>query len=145
MGGRIMRFANFIKESVNRKRNKVRFNLSRGQNYMKWKIEFSDGSIEYLEPSEYQLEMINCTLKNNKNTSMKIFGGENKSVCAWILCDEVNIKKSGSMDIKSNYRPIKYNPRVNPFWVLDGKDIDGKSFDTIKSVGKQLFVYEDKK
>ena len=29
------------------KRTKIRFNLGRGQNYMKWKVEYPDGNSLY--------------------------------------------------------------------------------------------------
>ena len=38
-------------------RIKVRFNLGRGTNYMKWKVTYPDGNIEYYNPTEVQLVM----------------------------------------------------------------------------------------
>lgn len=120
------------------KRNKVRFNLGRGPRYMKWKVEFSDGRVEYLEPSEHQLVLHGCTLKNNRSTAEAIFNGKNKSVCAWVLCEEVVIHKNQILE--ENTQQVKYNPRVNPFWSLDGEDMDGKNVPVVYSVGRKLFI-----
>ena len=53
---------------------KVRFNLGRGQNYMKWKVQYTDGSVEYHSPSEVQLLMHECILKNHSQPC-RLFSG----------------------------------------------------------------------
>ena len=58
---------------------------------MKWKCVFPDGTIEYLSPDEVTLIMSRCKLSNNAKQAEKIFQGENKTVCAWILCEEMII------------------------------------------------------
>ena len=58
---------------------------------MKWKISYPDGNIEYHIPTDVQLIMKKCELKNNRNVASKIFNGANKEVCAWILCEEIEI------------------------------------------------------
>lgn len=125
------------------KKIKVRFNLSRGQNYMKWKIEYPTGAVEYCDPTSTQLVMSTCILKNNKKTAEKIMNGQHKTVCAWILCEAIQVKY-GSFIVydndPSNIR-VTYNPRVNPYWV-HGKETpaDGFKFDEIGTVDYKLFV-----
>jgi hypothetical protein len=51
---------------------KVRFNLSRGVNYLKWKVEYPDGNVMYYYPTGVQLIMGDCTLKNYKKVAEKI-------------------------------------------------------------------------
>ena len=122
---------------------KVRFNLSRGQNYMKWKIQYPSGAVEYRDPCNTQLVMRNCTLKNSRKTAEKIFGGEHKTVCAWILCNEINIKSDSfeQYDQVPDYDRLRYNPRVNPFWVNKKEEnVDGFSFKEIGTVDYKLFV-----
>ena len=51
---------------------KVRFNLGRGKNYMKWKVQYPSGNVEYFNPSDVQLILKNCQLKNNRKTAEKI-------------------------------------------------------------------------
>lgn len=116
---------------------KVRFNLGAGPNYMKWKVEYPDGCVKYYHPTDVQLSMHGCILKNYKKTAQKIFDGANKTVCAWVLCKEIDI-------IESNFTPdnqnrIRYNPRVQPNWILDGQIVDGQKFDNIYSVDYGLY------
>jgi hypothetical protein len=35
---------------------------------------------------------------------------------------------------------VKYNPRVLPFWNMDGKDMDGSRVNNMYSVGKKLNI-----
>ena len=128
------------------KRIKVRFNLGRGENYMKWKIQYPSGTVEYCSPTSTQLVMYNCTLKNNRKTAEKIMNGQHKTVCAWILCDSIEVKYNSfnTYDNDPNNIRLSYNPRVNPFWVL-GKPVpaapaDGFKFSEIGSVDYKLFV-----
>lgn len=117
---------------------KVRFNLSRGVNYMKWKVVLSDGTVSYHNPDNIQLVMSGCQLKNNEKTSLKIFGGENKSVCAWILCESLEIKTDNFTP--GNIDSIKYNPRELPYWNYQTKNMDGSFIREIYSFGKKIFV-----
>ena len=113
---------------------KVRFNLGRGKNYMKWKIQHPDGKIEYHSPTEVQLLMHDCILKNYKSVSQKIFEGGEKVVCAWVLCKSLAIKKSEFIQVDLIGERIRYNPRVTPNWILDGENVDGMSVDKLVSV-----------
>ena len=128
------------------KRIKVRFNLSRGKYYMMWKIQYPSGAVEYCNPQTSQLILKGCTLKNNRKTAEKIYNGEHKTVCAWILCEDIQVKYNVTEWFGNDPNNIRlsYNPRVNPFWVL-GKPIpaapaDGFKFTEIGTAGKQLFV-----
>jgi len=118
---------------------KVRFNLSRGKNYMKWKIAYPDGNIEYLDPNKVDLLMKKCKLRNSQKTAQKIFEGENKTVCAWILCDDVVISENPKEPLEENGR-LRYNPRVNPNWNFRDVNVDGKQFNVIESRGSKLYI-----
>ena len=120
------------------KRHKVRFNLSKGKNYLKWKVEYPDGNVMYYYPTGVQLVMGECTLKNYKKTAEKIHNGANKSVCAWVLCETLELKFDDF--IMDNTTQIKFNPRVQPNWVVDGEVSDGKKLNTIHSIGYSLFT-----
>ena len=112
------------------KLNKVRFNLSRGENYMKWKIMYDNGGVEYHHPAEVQIIMTGCTLSNNRKTAEKIFSGETtKVVCAYVKCKHVQV-------ITENFKPqgitqVKYNPREMPFWNVNGINQDGKYYEEL--------------
>ena len=118
---------------------KVRFNLSRGKNYMKWKIAYPDGNIEYLDPNKVDLLMKKCKLRNSQRTAQKIFDGENKTVCAWILCDDVVISENQKEPLEENGR-LRYNPRVKPNWDFRDVNVDGKQFSVIESRGSKLYI-----
>jgi len=118
---------------------KVRFNLGKGKNYMKWKVQCGNRS-EYYNPSEYNLFLYGCQLKNNKKTAEKINQGANKSVCAWILCD--NILLGNNVQLPAGGTQVKYNPRVQPNWVAGdaGEVVDDQVYDHIWSDGRKLFA-----
>lgn len=113
---------------------KVRFNLGRGKNYMKWKIQHPDGTVEYHSPSDVQLLMHECTLKNHKSTAKKIFDGGEKVVCAWILCKSIAIISNEFIQADLSGERVRYNPRVTPHWMLNGENVDGMSVDNLVSV-----------
>jgi len=118
---------------------KVRFNLGRGKNYMKWKIQYPDGKIEYHSPTEVQLLMHDCVLKNYKTVSQKIFEGGEKVVCAWVLCKSLAIKKSDFIQVDLIGERVRYNPRVTPNWMLNDSNVDGMSVDKLVSVDFGLY------
>jgi hypothetical protein len=121
------------------KRIKVRFNLGRGKNFMKWKVQYPNGVVEYYKPTEIQLLMKGCQLRNHKGVAKKIFDGGEKVVCAWVLCDEITIIDHTFMQCDKICDKIKYNPRVQPNWVLNGEVVDNKFITTIMSVDFGLY------
>ena len=120
-------------------RIKVRFNLSRGKNFMKWKVVFPDGTCEYLSPDEVSLIMMRCKLSNNAKQAEKIFQGESKTVCAWVLCEEMKITGVPQENLLETSR-LRYNPRVKPCWDYQECNSDGKEFGCIESRGNRLYV-----
>ncbi len=120
---------------------KVRFNLGKGKNYMKWKIQHPDGTVEYHSPSEVQLLMHDCILKNHKKTAQKIYDGANKTVCAWVLCKSLAIKRDGFIQADTVGDRVKYNPRVTPHWMLNGENVDGQALEKIFSVDFGLYTF----
>ena len=117
---------------------KVRFNLSRGANYMKWKVEYPDGTKEYLSPETYRLIMTKALLKNYKKTAQKIFDGGEKVVCAWVMCESIQILEREPTYLINHTNTITYNPRISPNWVYWGVNADGFNFDVISSNDRLL-------
>lgn len=117
---------------------KVRFNLSRGRNYMKWKVEYPDGNVMYYPPTGIQIIMRDCTLKNQKKTAEKIHNGANKSVCAWVLCKELELRAEDF--IQDETTQVRFNPKVQPNWLVNGEMSDGKKLDTIYSIDYRLYT-----
>jgi hypothetical protein len=127
------------------KKIKVRFNLGRGENYMKWKIEYPSGQVSYYSPADIQLILKGCTLKNGRKTAHKIFNGENKTVCAWVLCEDITVRYSGFEqfdDPELKLSRLKYNPKRLPFWTMndDDRSVDGETIDEIATVDSKLFI-----
>lgn len=119
--------------------HKVRFNLSRGENYMKWKVMYNNGGVEYYHPADVQIIMTGCVLSNSRKTAEKIFTGETtKVVCAYIKCKEVQII-TGDFKTQSNTQ-IKYNPREMPFWNIDGENVDGKYYEELYTIDYKVFL-----
>lgn len=117
---------------------KIRFNLGKGKNYMKWKITYPSGAVRYFEPSEVVLKLKGCKLRNQKNGAKKIFEGANKFVVAWVDADEVTVLKQTQLQIA--FDKVSYNPRVTPNWELNGQDVDNEEFDALVSINRELFL-----
>ena len=122
--------------------NTLRFNLGKGERYMKWKLTRSDGTIQYLDPDHYVILMYYIRLRNRRSTADKIFKGANKTVCAWVEARNVKvISKEDSRWKESERHLVSYNPRVAPHWRNhEGENIDNHSFSFGSTDGKQVFV-----
>jgi hypothetical protein len=117
---------------------KVRFNLSRGKNFKKWKVTYPSKLIFYYNPNEVTFRLTNCLLKNNKKTSEEIFDGANKRVCAWVECEKLEIL-SKPINVEDLIE-IKYNPRNNPYWEMNEVDVDFNKFDTLVTNDNKIYV-----
>lgn len=111
---------------------KVRFNLGRGKNYLKWKVTSPSGSVKYYDPNNVSLLMENCKLVNQQGTAKKIHDGANKTVCAWIECETLYACRPYN-ELPTNATKISYNPRVQPNWVCDGEIVDKGRYDRLYS------------
>ena len=107
---------------------KIRFNLGRGENYLKWKVTSPNGDVNYYEPNNVCLHMENCKLVNQQGTAKKIHDGANKTVCAWIESETVAILEP--LNIAQGIK-VSFNPRVQPNWVCDGEIVDKGRFDVL--------------
>lgn len=107
---------------------------------MKWKIKNPNGDVNYYKPTDVQLSMKNCQLKNNKSSAKKIFEGGQKVVCAWILCEDINIVFENFSKSDINGSKLNYNPRKQPNWVLNDENVDNMFFNHIESVDYGLYV-----
>ena len=109
----------------NKKRYRVRFHLARGDNYMKWQVfDRQQNTKSYLDPNFKSLVMFNCELGNHSSTAKRIYAGENKTVCAWVACDDIKIKDRSDVipPVANGMTHYKYNPKKNPHWFTDSHD-----------------------
>ena len=121
------------------KKIKVRFNLGLGKNYMKWKIDIPGEKAMYLHPHMVQLRMTRCTLRNSPATAAKIYAGAHKTVCAWILCDQLEIIDPGQYPAAGTTQ-LSYNPRTQPNWMAGAAIVDNGTFESITTEGRKLFT-----
>lgn len=120
---------------------RIRFHLARGEHYQHWQISKYPNAI-YLNPFTSNLVLKDCTLKNNRKISERIFNGENKTVCSWITCETVDFVLNSNFD-KKVYKRIFYNPRKAPYWTdFENNNLDGYRFDFIRSIGKELYAIQ---
>jgi hypothetical protein len=116
---------------------KIRFNLGRGANYLKWKVTSPNGDVNYYEPNNVCLHMENCKLVNQQGTAKKIHDGANKTVCAWIESETVTIFHP--LNIAQGIK-VSFNPRVQPNWVCDGEIVDKGRFDVLYSFENGVYI-----
>ena len=118
-------------------RYQVRFHLGRGKHYQHWQVK-SLGGVHYHDPNKVSLTMLDCQLRNQRGTARKIFDGANKSVCAWIDCNELIV---GSPKGEPSGLPVSYNPRVAPYWRSGtGGNIDGMKIDVLRTEGRSVLA-----
>ena len=122
---------------------KIRFNLGKGENFMKWKVTSPEGNTEYLDPSRFTIIMRNCKLRNQPSTAQKIHDGANKTVCAWIDAEDVEVMEDYDIDINwYNDKRINFNPRKQPNWVYEAEieNLDNKEFSLLTTSGRSVYV-----
>lgn len=122
---------------------KVRFHLGAGQHYMHWQVKKENTiEIEYYDPERVSLHLHSCVLKNNRKTAERIFLGENKTVCAWVMCEKVTVHETNSLSVPSWYSELRYNPRIKPYWHFnnDAMCLDNMVFYNILTKNNLLYV-----
>ena len=107
---------------------------------MKWKVEDPNKTSKFYDPEEVSIVMNNITLVNRKSTSNKIFAGANKTVCAWIECEEILI--INPVDTPGKVE-VRYNPRIQPNWVCCGEDVDSHKFSGAFTSGRKVYLTND--
>lgn len=115
-------------------RYQVRLHLGKGEHFGHWQVKCGAG-VRYYDPAKASLTMLDCQLRNQPGTAKKIHDGGNKSVCAWVDCNELLV--SGPVEM-AGIR-ISYNPRVAPYWRnLAGQCIDNKRVDVLRTIGREV-------
>ena len=126
---------------------KVRFHLSDGAHYKHWQIRTlikgQKDLVEYADPSQVQLELVTCVLKNNRKRAEKVLADQVRDVCGWVLCQHVIFsflpKDFTPVD---NLDRIVYDPKINPYWKMENSDdnYDLVRIDTIVTSGNRMFI-----
>lgn len=129
---------------------KCRFHLGSGAHFMHWRIEnLKTGEVKFFNPSEFTFTFFGCFLRNQKTAAEKINRGEtNKTVCAWIECDSVEVAVNNEPKIE-NVTQVCFNPKVAPFWRFDVEkedgtieriNIDGTKHEALITSGSKVFI-----
>lgn len=128
---------------------KVRFNLGRGINYMKWQVihvgslvglKAFKSVVGYYDPADYQLIMYNCKLYNVPRVAEKIFSGSHKTVCAWVSCEDIDIAPVSFAVDTSGLKSISYNPKKLPYWTLENKNVDNKKYSCLLTFNNKVYL-----
>lgn len=122
------------------KRNfKIRFHLGQGENYMKWRVEdVTTKNVWFFETSEFEAVIINGKLYNQKSAANKINQGSNKTVCAWIMAEDVVLYPTDNLWMRGQ---VAYNPRVMPHWIdNNGNNVDKQEFAEMHIVERKIFT-----
>jgi hypothetical protein len=132
---------------------KVRFHLGRGEHFMHWqiksKLNTGDGTgakevVSYVDPQDNQLAMIGCKLRVQPTAAKKIHDGANKTVCAWIECEAVQVLEVNRLKPNEQDYRIKFNPRQSPNWT-DGYNniVSGNEYEILFTNDRTLWVVGD--
>lgn len=105
---------------------------------MKWKVQYPDGATSYYSPTENQLFMFDCTFKNHRNVAKKIFEGGSKVACAWVLCEHIEIHPGLKHEDESHR--VRYNPRVQPNWLYEGRIMDNTSVAQLHTIDYGVYI-----
>ena len=117
---------------------KVRYHLQRGPNYKQWQFRHND-TVWYHDPAYRPIVIKNCRLKNNRRTAERIYNGENKSVCAWVNFDSMELLEPGKKI--EGMTKVNDNPKEAPFWRVNGQNADGCRFEELVLTGDGVFLY----
>lgn len=128
---------------------RIRFNLGRGVNYMKWKVlNLKTKEVNYYSPDQFSFKLTNTKLCNRALSAKKIFDGHTKFVCSWIECETIEIVESeiiGGYYISNLYLDenikvkINYNPKKHPFWANNNdENLDGVKHDTLYLINNEV-------
>lgn len=100
------------------------------------------GISQHYDPDKVTLIMTDCTLFNRKEDAQKIMDGGHKRVCAWLLCEDIEVTdKLAIVGTKDGH--LMFNPRITRHWVMDGEDMDGRKTPLIYSSGRELYIPEN--
>jgi hypothetical protein len=127
----------------------VRFHLGGGQHFMHWQVKIMQGrkkvDVYYYNPSEYQLEMIDCKLVNRPNKAKEVFEHGVHDVSGWVKCKDVRPIKQVPLD---NLEKLYYNPLRDPHWRREGDNNefiwDNTEYSTLVTGNKQVYILEER-
>jgi hypothetical protein len=118
---------------------RLRFHLAQGPHFMHWQVRGPNG-VSYYKPDEVTIRAQNVTLKNSASTAKKIFEGADKTVCAWLQCEFLEVIPKQDFVIEK-YTRLFFNPRNCIHWTNEeGWNLDNKFVGEIITIGRQVLA-----
>ena len=123
-----------------KRKYKIRYHLGAGENYMKWRVEDTTSKeVKFLDTEDFEMSLKNAKLYNQKGAADNIYNGASKTVCAWIMAEEI-FPNPDYMFVAFD-KIISYNPRVAPYWRdHNGKNVDKQEFEEIYIDKEEIFT-----
>ena len=113
---------------------------------MHWQIRAWDGTVKYLNPNKYQIEMYNCKLINKINAARKVNVAGKKDVCGWVECDNFDILEKDSINT-NYYDQLSYNPITDVHWRRSGDDRefnwDNSEYEYLITDSHRVFIAQE--
>lgn len=124
---------------------KLRFHLGRGDNYMKWQVsDLESKEVYYHNPNEIVLELFGVTLYNRPNQANAIKMGSHKTVCAWMICENLIVHHPNNYKGVTSRTYLCYNPRIHiHFYEIDDvctPNVDANKYTNIRTQGRELLI-----
>jgi len=117
---------------------------------MKWQIKYlgtedgRDDRVSYVNPLDNQLAMLGCKLSVQPTAAKKIHDGANKTVCAWIECEEVQVLSVDRIKPNEQDYRIRFNPRVSPNWIDENNTIvSGEQYQILFTSDRTLWAVSE--
>jgi len=92
----------------------------------------------FFEPEDFKAVIINGKLHNHPSTAKKINDGSNKTVCAWIMAEDILMDSTDNMWLRGS---VAYNPRVMPHWIdNNGNNVDKVEYEEMLIDNKKIYT-----
>ena len=117
----------------------IRFHLARGANYMNFSVEdTTTKQVVFVDPERYSILMSDCFLRNQVGTANKIFAGNKKKPCAWVMCNSFKLSPLQSV----TGAKLSFNPRSAPYWTdTTGANIDKTKYPALITSKTSVYVH----
>ena len=116
----------------------LRFNLGRGENYLKWKLTNKATKTSTYHDDTTNFIMYNCKLKNSKLIASRIFTGQSKQVCAMVEFESYEMINSNITSIERQEQ-LHYNPKIAPCWTQNGVDVDNQHYSVLVTDSRKIY------
>ena len=130
---------------------RIRFHLGRGEHFMHWQVKYlgteygDEDKVSYIHPQDNQLALLGCKLNVQPTAAQKIHDGANKTVCAWIECETIQVLAVNRIKPNINDYRVNFNPHKSPDWTEGnwGNVVSGNKYELLFTEDRTLWVVGD--